>query len=323
VGRFIVRRLLEGLAIVALVAALTFALIHLAPGDPFADALADTRLSDAARARMRAAWGLDRPPLTQFAQWMASTARGDLGVSIQHNRPVRDVLRSVLPPTLLLMGTALLVSLVAGMALGVAQAAHAGSRFDRWGTRVSLFLASLPDFWLALFLLLALGYWLPIFPVGGMQDAVMAPYRGTVARAVDVARHLVLPALTLALLAIPTVARFQRAAMLEVMPDDWIRTARAKGLSERAVIYRHALRNAIAPVITLTGLALPALLGGAVFVETVFAWPGMGRTAVGAVAARDYPLVMACTMIGGVLVVIGGLCADLAQRALDPRVDIA
>jgi peptide/nickel transport system permease protein len=187
---------------------------------------------------------------------------------------------------------------------------------------VSLFFDSVPEFWLALMALLLFAYWLPIFPAGGMVDATMHEYLGFWGRLWDRLRHLALPAITLALLATAAIARYQRAAMLEVTELDFVRTARAKGLPERRVIGRHALRNALLPVITLIGLMLPALLGGAVFIETVFSWPGMGLLAADAIAARDYPLVTATVAVGGAMVVLGSFVADLLYAVADPRVRI-
>jgi peptide/nickel transport system permease protein len=187
---------------------------------------------------------------------------------------------------------------------------------------LALFFYSLPEFWLALMALLVFAYWLPLFPAGGIVDATVHDYLGFWGRLADRVRHLVLPATTLALLTTAAVARYQRAAMLEVIELDFVRTARAKGLPERSVLARHALRNALLPVITLVGLALPALVGGAVFVETVFSWPGMGLLAADAIAARDYPLITATVAVGGVTVAVGSLVADILYAVADPRVRV-
>jgi peptide/nickel transport system permease protein len=208
------------------------------------------------------------------------------------------------------------------VALGVYQAVRRGLPVERALNGVSLFFYSLPDFWLALMVLLAFSYWLPIFPAGGMVDTTLHEYLGFWGRIGDRIRHLVLPAATLALLTTAAIARYQRAAMLEVVELDFVRTARAKGLPERTVVARHALRNALLPVITLIGLALPALVGGAVFVETVFSWPGMGRLAAEAIASRDYPLITATVAVGGVTVTLGSLLADVLYAVADPRVRV-
>jgi peptide/nickel transport system permease protein len=177
----------------------------------------------------------------------------------------------------------------------------------------------MPDFWLAILALLALTYWLPIFPVGGAVDPVMHEYLGLGGRIADRLRHLALPALTLTLLASASVARYQRAALLDVLPADFIRTARLKGLTEREILRRHALRNALLPIITLIGLSFPALLTGAFFVERIFAWPGMGYAVINAISTRDYPLVVGGVIIGSIMVTLGSLLADLLYVWADPR----
>jgi peptide/nickel transport system permease protein len=320
VRRYIAGRLLQSLVVVLLVAAASFFLAHLAPGGPFA--LDDPRVTEAVRAHWRAQFGLDRPLPEQFGRFLLGLFRGDLGYSFSRRAPVGDALAAAIPRTLLLMGVALAVSIGVGVALGVYQAVRRGRPTERLLNGVSLFFYSLPDFWLALMVLLAFSYWLPLFPAGGIVDATIHEYLGFWGRFWDRIRHLVLPATTLALLTTAAVARYQRAAMLEVVELDFVRTARAKGVPERSVVGRHALRNALLPVITLIGLALPALVGGAVFVETVFSWPGMGRLAAEAIAARDYPLITATVAVGGVTVTLGSLLADVLYAVADPRVRV-
>jgi peptide/nickel transport system permease protein len=320
VRRYIAGRLLQSLAVVLLVAAASFFLAHLAPGGPFA--LEDPRLTEAVRAHWRTQFGLDRPLPEQFGRFLLGMLRGDLGYSFSRRAPVGEVLGAAIPRTMLLMGIALVLSIGAGVALGVYQAVRRGRPVERALNGVSLFFYSLPDFWLALMVLLAFSYWLPIFPAGGMVDTTLHEYLGFWGRIGDRIRHLVLPAATLALLTTAAIARYQRAAMLEVVELDFVRTARAKGLPERTVVARHALRNALLPVITLIGLALPALVGGAVFVETVFSWPGMGRLAAEAIASRDYPLITATVAVGGVTVTLGSLLADVLYAVADPRVRV-
>lgn len=317
--RFLLRRLAQGAATVLLVATLTFVLVHLAPGDPFSAESARSGVTEAQRAQRRAHYGLDRPLHEQYARWLWNVARGDFGFSHSLNVPVRDALAEALPNTLVLLGVALAGMFGVGILLGALQAARRGTWWDRGAGAVSLFFYSVPDFWLALMAMLVFAQWLRVLPVGGIVSADIYPYLGVWARLADRARHLVLPAGTLVLLGAGGVARFQRAALLDVAHEDWLRTARAKGLGERAVLLRHALRNALLPVITVFGLSLPALVGGATFVEYVFSWPGMGRLAVEAVALRDYDLVSACATLGGVLVVAGSLVADLLHAAADPR----
>jgi peptide/nickel transport system permease protein len=317
--RYIAQRLAQAAVIVAIVATITFALIHLAPGDPFSAVMDDPNVSETVRQTLRAQYGLDRPLPVQFVRYVNSLAHGELGWSFSHERPVREVLGSALPNTLLLMGVALVLSFALGILIALIQVARRGSMTDHVLSGVSLFFFSMPDFWLAILALLTFTYWLPIFPVGGAVDPVTHEYLGLGGRIVDRLRHLVLPALTLTVLASAAVARYQRAALLDVLPADYIRTARLKGLTERQILRRHALRNALLPIITIVGLSFPALLTGAFFVEKIFSWPGMGYAVVSAIGTRDYPLVVGGVIIGSILVTLGSLLSDLLYALADPR----
>lgn len=317
-GGFLIRRLLQAVVIIYIVATLVFLLIHLAPGDPFTY-LENPNVTEEVRAQRRAAHGLDRPLAEQYVRYLGRLVRGDLGDSIYLNRPVASVMRDALPKTALLMGLALGLSFALGVMIGVVQIVRRGSIAERALSTTSLFFYSMPDFWLALVMLLTFAYWIPLFPAGGVVDPVMHPYLGLWERIVDRIWHLVLPVVTLTLLAAAGIARYQRSALLDVVNLDYIRTARAKGATEHAVLMRHALRNAILPVITLMGLSLPVLLGGAVFVERVYSWPGMGMTAVTALSTRDYPLVLGCALLAAVMVSLGSLIADVLYALADPR----
>ena len=319
VWRFVAGRLLQAAAVVLLVATLTFVLIKLAPGDPFAVALENQNVTEEYRRLWREKYGLDRPIAEQYARYLADVARGDFQYSFSQNRPVRDALADALPNTLLLMGLALAASFAVGIALGVAQARRRGSLLDRTLSAVWMFFYSMPDFWLALVVMLLLAYKVRLFPTGDVTSFDY-PYFPAWRQALDRLHHLVLPVGTLTLLTAAAVARYQRAAMLDVAEQDFVRTARAKGVDERGVMRRHVLRNALLPVITLAGLALPALLGGAVFVESVFSWPGMGRLTVQAIAQRDAPLITASVIVGAALVSAGNLLADVLYALADPRV---
>jgi peptide/nickel transport system permease protein len=309
--------------VVFMVTTLTFVLVHLAPGDPISAALDRPGVTEAVRQSWRESFGLDKPLGEQYVRWMANAARGELGYSFSHRRPVRDVLADTLPRTMLLAGLALVLSFLVGIVVGVLQAERPGGARDRWLGRVLLLLYSVPDFWLALIALLTFSYWLPLFPAGGIVDPVMHDYLSAGGRIADRLKHLVLPVVTLTLLASASIARYQRSALLDVLPSDWMRTALAKGLSWRAAVRRHAVRNALLPTITLAGLWLPALAAGAVFIEKVFSWPGMGLATVNAIGARDYPLVTAGVMAISVLVVLGALLADIAVALVDPRVRLS
>jgi peptide/nickel transport system permease protein len=309
----------QAAVIVAIVATITFALIHIAPGDPFSAVMDNPNVSERVRATLRAQYGLDRPLPEQFVRYIGQLARGDLGWSFSHDRPVREVLATALPNTLVLMVIALVGSFALGILVALIQVARRGSATDHTLSAISLFFYSVPDFWLAILALLTFTYWLPIFPVGGAVDPVMHEYMGFGARIVDRLRHLALPALTLTILASPGVARYQRAALLDVLPADYIRTARLKGLTEREILRRHALRNALLPIISLIGLSFPALLTGAFFIEKIFAWPGMGLAVVNAIGTRDYPLVVGGVIIGSIMVTLGSILADLLYAWADPR----
>jgi peptide/nickel transport system permease protein len=319
VTAWLLRRLAAAFAIVLAVVSFAFFAIHLAPGTPFLPE--EGRLiSPAAIARLRAEFGLDRPLPEQYVRYLAALAHGDLGESFSQRRPVSRAIASAIPSTVRLAGAALVIDFLLGIALGVFQAARARRRSDAALTSATLFLYSLPVFWLGLVLLLVFGQWLHWLPVGGETDVVLYPYLSFFGKLLDRVKHLALPALTLGVIGAAGTARFQRAALLEVLGQDFIRTARAKGLTQSAVLVRHALRDALLPVIALLGLALPFLLTGAVLIETVFAWPGLGKLATDAIAARDYPLVLAATLLASVAVVIGSLVADVLTALADPRV---
>jgi peptide/nickel transport system permease protein len=319
VAAWLLRRLAAALAIVFAVVTLAFFVIHLAPGTPFVPS-GDRPLDPAVEAGLRARFGLDRPLPTQYVSYLGAVARGDLGESFSQQRPVRLALREAVPNTLVLAASALAIDLLLGLAIGALQAAYARRRLDTVLTHTTLFVYSLPTFWLGLVLLLVFGQTLHWFPVGGVTDPVLYESLSPAGRLLDRVRHLALPALTLGLVGAAGTARFQRAALLEALSQGFVKTARAKGLTESRVLLAHALRNALLPTITLMGLALPFLLTGSVVVETVFAWPGMGKLAADAVLSRDYPVVTATTLTASVLVVAGSLLADVLYAVADPRV---
>lgn len=316
---WLLRRVVAALAIIFAVVTLAFFAIHLAPGTPFVPA-GERPLSPDIEAGLRARFGLDRPLPAQYLSYLGAVARGDLGESFSQQRPVTLALKEAVPNTVVLAATALAIDLLLGLAIGALQAAYARRRLDTLLTHTTLFVYSLPTFWLGLVLLMVFGQGLHWFPVGGVIDPILHEGLSPVGRGLDRLRHLALPALTLGLVGAAGTARFQRAALLEALSQGFVKTARAKGLTESRVLLAHALRNALLPTITLMGLALPFLLTGSVVVETVFAWPGMGKLAADAVLGRDYPVVMATTMAASALVVAGSLLADVLYAAADPRV---
>ncbi|HET9709561.1 MAG TPA: ABC transporter permease [Gemmatimonadales bacterium] len=315
--RTLVHRALTGIAVVTGVLTLTFLLLHAAPGDPAELLLGPSATADQIAAG-RHTLGLDRPLATQYVEWLGRFVRGRWGTSIVTGRPVKAMLGAAWPATVRLTLLSLLLSYGLGLVIGAVQAARAGSRLDTTISVVSVSLVALPGFWLGLMLVGVFTYLLRVLPAFG-SAGFDADFLGPWGRFLDSARHLALPLATLTVIGLGAAARFVRGSVLDVLEQPFVVTARAKGLSGTRVLVGHALRNAATPVVTLLGLSLPALFSGAVFIEGVFAWPGVGRVLVEAVQARDYPVVMAATAISAVLVVLGNLLADLLAVAVDPR----
>jgi peptide/nickel transport system permease protein len=319
VSGWLARRFASSVAIVFAVVTLTFFVIRLAPGGPFIPQ--SERLMDPeVRKQLEVTFGVHEGLGTQYVKYLAALATGNMGVSFTHRRPVTELLAVVLPNTLLLAAAALLLDFLLGVALGVFQAMRARSHTDVALGAGTLFLASVPTFWLGMILIIVFAQWLNIFPAGGMEDAVRGGAGAWTGRALDRLWHLVLPAVTLGVVGAATTARYQRAAALDAKAHDYVRTARAKGLAERAVMYRHVLRNALLPTVTLFGLSFPFLLTGSVLIETLFNWPGMGRLAARAILEHDYPVVSATLLVASVMVVLGSFIADVLTALADPRI---
>lgn len=315
----LVRRIAAALLLVFVLVSLLFFLLRLAPGQP-GDLFADPRLNELQRQQLTRLYGLDRSLPEQYGRWLeAVLLRWDWGTSFSHGRPVTRVLGEALPNTLVLGSTAFVIEYGLALVLGVWAARRRESTFDHLVRGVSMFFFALPVFWFALMAVLLFAFVLPILPPSHMQSAGLAelPFSE---RWGDLAWHLVLPASVLGLAAFGGTLRLVRSSMLEVLGQDYIRTARAKGLSEGRVLFVHALRNAAVPVAQTAGVALPLLLNGSLVVEVIFSWPGLGQVMFQAVSNADYPLVLAGTALSGALVVAGSLAADLAHAALDPRV---
>jgi peptide/nickel transport system permease protein len=315
----VVARVAQGVVIVFLVTTVTFVLIHIAPGDPFSASSRARLVQREVVEQQRRNFGLDRPIAIQYVRYLANVARGNLGYSFVERRSVAAALRERIPNTLLLAGAALCIMFALGIAAGAVQGAQAGTRLDGAVSLISLVIYAMPAFWLALMLLLVFGARLDWFPIGGARDAVAWAHMSWIGRVADRLHHLVLPAVTLGAIGGAATARYQRAAMIEVVKEEFIRVARAKGLSERLVVWRHALRNALLPVITLFGLTFPIVLSGTVLVEKVFAWPGLGKLTIDAVLQRDYAVVTGAAILSAVMVVAGSLIADVLYRIVDPR----
>lgn len=321
---YLVRRLLWAGVLALGIATLVFVVLHLAPGDP-TQLLVTPGMRAETVAGLRERFGLDAPLPVQYARWLAALGRGDLGQSFAQGRPVSSVLAAALPNTLILSGLALVASFAGGILIGVLQAVRHRGPVDAGLSAVSLFFYSMPAFWLALMLILVFSYgadlwgWPIRFPASGLRHPdydLMQP----AAKLLDRAYHLVLPVTALSLVLMAGISRYVRASVLEVIHQDFVRTARAKGLSERTVVVRHALRNGLLPVISLLGLYLPVLFSGTVLVEDIFAYPGMGRVLVNAIGARDYPVILASGLLFSGMVLIGSLVADLLYALADPRV---
>jgi peptide/nickel transport system permease protein len=318
VAAWLVRRIAASVAIIFAVVTIVFILIHLAPGEPFTGQVDVIQDPEVVR-QLRKQYRLDESLPAQYWAYLVQLAHGNLGHSFSLHRPVRDALAETIPFTLQIAGVALLFDFLGGLALGIYQALRANRLPDLILGNISLFVYSLPTFWLALLLVLVFGQWLRWFPVSGPNDPVLCPVIDSFYCFADRVWHLTLPALTLGAVGAAGTARFQRAAMLEVARQDFIRTARAKGLPERRIVLQHQLRNALLSFITRFGLAFPFLLTGAVLIETIFAWPGMGRLATDAIMQRDYPLVTAAALIASTMIVSGNLLADILLGVADPR----
>ena len=295
---------------------LSFALVHLTPG-----ATGGVDLQSASGQnleRMRERLGLDRPLPAQFGDWLWDVVRLDFGTSFIDGQPVREKILERLPATALLTGTALLVSVLLAVPVGVISSLRRNSPFDYVFTVLAFLGVSIPAFWAAIVAIIVFGVHLGWFPVQGMQSVGRRAEPGPM----DTLHHLVLPATVLGLEGMAALTRLVRSSMTDVLVQDYVRTARAKGLGERLVVARHALKNALLPLVTLIGLRLPALVGGAIVIETVFAWPGIGRLGWEAVLQRDYPVVMGLVVFTGVLTILGNLLADIANAVIDPRIKL-
>jgi len=316
--RQIVHRLALAAGLVLAVLVVNFTLIHAAPGDPAMVIAGEMGGADeAAMAEIRKAYGLDRPLAVQFVTYVGRSLQGDFGRSYLLNQPVLDLILSRLGPTILLVLTALLTAILAGTLLGVLASRKPDSVFSGAVTVVSLVGYAMPVFWTAILLVILFGKVWPILPIAGMRDVRL--YGGWWVTTLDVLHHLILPAATLAIIYIAQYSRLARASMLEVLGSDYIRTARAKGLGEAPVVFKHALRNALMPVVTIAGLQFGHLISGALLVETVFSWPGMGTLALDAILGRDYPVLLGILTFSAMLVIAANLVTDLSYRWLDPR----
>lgn len=318
------RRVGGAIVLLWLVLSITFILIRLAPGDPAAFLISPSA-SSADAARVRAELGLDRSLAVQYARWAVALLHGDLGESFALRRPVSEVLAGAIPVSLGLGGTALLLTFVVGVPVGIAQAARRGRALDRALTLASIAVYAAPSYWLALALVAVFTYgaatWgLPPelrLPAFGVETPGATLHGWTLL--LDIARHAVLPVAILAAIGAAGIARYARSSVADVLDQDWVRTARAKGISTRTLYLRHVLANVLPALVILFALSLPGVVAGSIFVESVFAWPGMGRAMLSAITARDYPLVMGSTVVYAALVIFANLAADVLLPVIDPR----
>jgi len=300
---FILKRLLLTIPTIFGVIFIVMLTIELVPGDPVELMLGEHATQEAVE-NVRTALGLDKPLLTRYFLYLRNLTRGDMGRSIRENRLVSQEISDVWPATLKLTIAAMMIAILVGVTLGIFSAVRPGSCFDGVNRVLSLFGLSMPVFWVGLVLIVIFAYWIRLFPIGGTGSW----------------RHLVLPAVTLSLPSIAMISRMTRSSLLEVLKEDYIRTARAKGVSEKIVIVKHALKNALIPIVTLSGLQLGQLMGGAILTETVFAWPGLGRLMVRAIFARDYILLQGAVLVFALVFVLVNLIVDISYSFLDPRV---
>jgi len=318
---YALRRIVQTIPILFIISVILFFMVRAAPGGPLTAARRNPNITQEQIKALEHKLGLDVPLPIQYFRWMRDMLTGNMGESIKFHRPVSDMIAERIPNTLYLVGTAFLLTLILAVPIGIWSARRPYSIFDYFVTTVTFVGQSIPVYWLGLgliivFYILLKNPWTgsPLFPVGGMNS------QGKSGDFFDTAWHMVLPVVALSLGWIAWYSRFLRSSMMDVMHEDYVRTARAKGASDRAVYYKHALRNAILPLVTLIALDLPSLFAGALFVESIFSWPGMGRLFWDAAKGRDYPVLLAVVMITAVLIIVCNILADLAYGWLDPTV---
>lgn len=318
--RYIIRRLLQLPFLFLGVSLVTFALVHLAPGSPIDNLrLSIPGITNEDMARIERTLGIDRPLHRQYLDWLGQVVKGDLGLSLKDRRPVRDAIFHRLPATATLMGTSLAVSLLISVPAGILAAVRRNSLFDQAVNALATLGSALPTFWIGLLLILAFSvqaqsWGLPMLPSSGMRSVVGGNDLA------DRARHLILPVATMSFIQISGWIRYVRAQMLEVLGQDYVRTARSKGLRERVVIVRHAFRNALLPLVTLIGISIPELVIGAPIIESIFSWPGIGALSIQAAQGHDYTMIIGITVFAGLATLIANLLTDIAYAAVDPRI---
>jgi len=318
--RFILRKVVAACLTITVIVSANFFIFRIAPGDPVRMMFRDPRVSAESLELMRQKFGLDKPLSSQFAAYIKNLVHGDLGLSFSQQRPVMEVLASRIPYTLLLVVTALIIAIILGVALGAMAGWRSGTKFDAFILTASVTMYSIPTFALGIILLLVFAYAIAIFPLGGIVTPASG-YEGF--RLVkDVMWHMFLPAISIVIWYVGEYVLLTRSSMLEVMGQEYITTARAKGLRKYKILKDHALRNALLPVITITGVNLAFAAAGVIEAETVFAWPGVGRLAYDAVSQRDYPLLQGVFLLFAFAIVLANLTIDLIYGFIDPRIKV-
>ncbi|MFW5991620.1 MAG: ABC transporter permease [Halanaerobiaceae bacterium] len=313
-SRYLMRRIMQSIPLLIGISLISFFAMRIMPGGPLAGYKMNPHVTQADIDRLRELWGLNEPIIQQYWKWLVSMIKGDWGWSYRSGLPVRNIVFSRIPNTLLLMGLSYIISLIVAIPVGIYSALRRYSVFDYIFTVFAFMGVAIPSFWFGIMLMLLFSATLQWLPSSGMFTI------GEGFNLIDRIRHLIMPTLVLSFINMASWSRYMRSSMLETISTDYIRTARAKGLSEKLVILKHALRNALIPIVTLLGLSLPAIVGGAVITERVFAWPGVGQLFVSSVYSRDYPILMASLMLTATSVVVGNMLADIAYGFLDPRI---
>ncbi len=316
--KFVVKRILGGFIILGCLVTFVFIMAHMAPGNPVSSILSPTIPPSVGR-ELQKNFGLDKPLVTQYMAWIKNCFSGNLGISITHRRPVSELIGSFLPNTVILTLAALVMELVIGISLGIISIRHPNNILDRCISQTSLLLFTIPTFWIGLVLLALFSFSFRLFPSSQMFS-INAGELSAGERFIDFLKHITLPALTVAFPGAAAMTRFFRTNLSKLQNEEFITYARSFGISKRRLSYYYELPNALGPVLTLVGLELGTLLTGALVTETIFSWPGMGRLTVMAIVSRDYPLIMGCTIVSGVVVIIGNFVADFLYVIIDPRI---
>ena len=321
-NKYILKRIMGLIFLLFGITVVTFAVIHIAPGKPTdMEAQFNPKVSMEARDRIAHLYGLDKPLGVQYIEWLKRVVRLDFGISFMDSRPVMQKILERIPITLTIELFSIILILLIGIPIGVGSAVREGSFYDRFMTVFVFIGFAAPTFWLSLILMDFIGVRWGLLPISGITSLEFEKF-GVFEKAIDMSKHLVLPVAVSAFGGLAGISRYMRSSMLNVLKQDYIRTARAKGLTEKEILYKHALKNALLPVVTILGLSVPGLIGGSVIFESIFSIPGMGRLFYESVMSRDYPVIMGVLVIGAVLTLLGNLLADISYAAVDPRIKL-